>query len=67
MIQKDEEWANVDHLGEKGWEFIAFVPNPEVYIKDSFSESMSELVRLAVFKRRMEDGETMQFGIDRAN
>jgi hypothetical protein len=65
MIQKDD-WRNVDHLGEKGWEFVAFVPNHEVYIRDSFKEKTLELVRLAVFKRRMEEGEDMEWGKSRA-
>lgn len=66
-IQKSDEWLNVDHWGEKGWEFVAFVPNHEVYIKDSFSEEMLEFVRLAVFKRQMDEHEEMRYGIDRAN
>lgn len=65
MVQQ-EDWTNVDHLGEKGWEFVAFVPNPEVYIKDSFPDTL-EYIRLAVFKRQMEEGEEMNFGKDRAN
>lgn len=66
MIQKSE-WMNVDHLGEKGWEFIAFVPNHEVYIKDSFPQGSLQLVRLAVFKRRMEEGEDMGWGVTRTH
>jgi hypothetical protein len=66
MIQKSE-WMNVDHLGEKGWEFIAFVPNHEVYIKDSFPEGSLQFIRLAVFKRQMEEGEDMGWGVTRAN
>ncbi len=66
MIQKDD-WKNVDHLGELGWEFVAFVPNHEVYIKDSFNEASLQFVRLAVFKRRMEEGEEMGWGVTRAH
>jgi hypothetical protein len=62
MIEKSE-WMNVDHLGEKGWEFVAFVPNHEVYISDSFSQGEKgelRFVRLAVFKREMmEESEGM--------
>jgi hypothetical protein len=65
MIQKND-WMNVDHLGEKGWEFVAFVPNHEVYIRDSFDENTLDLVRLAVFKRQMEEGEDMEWGKSRA-
>lgn len=67
MIQKSDEWLNVDRLGEKGWEFVAFVPNHEVYIKDLFDKSSLEFVRPAVFKRQMNEQEEMKFGIDRAN
>ena len=66
MIQK-EDWVNADHLGEKGWEFVAFVPNPEVYIKDSFSEGVLQTVRLAVFKRQMGDDEDMGWNVTRAH
>ena len=66
MIQTND-WANADHLGEEGWEFVAFVPDHEVYIKDSFSERMLPLVRLAVFKRQMRDDEDMGWGITRAH
>jgi hypothetical protein len=66
MVQKNE-WTNVDHLGENGWEFIAFVPNHEVFISDSFSKEQLEFIRLAVFKREMNESEDMKFGIDRAN
>jgi len=62
MIEKSE-WMNVDHLGEKGWEFVAFVPNHEMYISDSFSQGEKgelRFVRLAVFKRQMmEESEGM--------
>lgn len=64
MIEKSD-WMNADHLGEKGWEFVAFVPNPEVYIEGTFSgEKDGELkyVRLAVFKRQLEEGEEMGWG-----
>jgi hypothetical protein len=53
MIQQDENWRNVDELGEKGWEFVAFVPNPEAFIKGSFDADMLDVVRLAVFKREV--------------
>jgi len=66
MIQKNE-WQNVDHLGEQGWEFIAFVPNPEAYIRDSFTKEQLEGVRLAVFKRQMGDDEDMGWGETRAH
>ncbi|HYH84357.1 MAG TPA: hypothetical protein VEX60_02680 [Pyrinomonadaceae bacterium] len=66
MIQKSE-WMNVDHLGEKGWEFIAFVPNHEVYINASFKDGELPFVRLAVFKRQMEEGEEMDWGVTRAH
>ena len=65
-IQKSDDWLNADHLGEKGWEFVAFVPNPEAYIKDSFSEEHLAVIRLAVFKRKMEEGEDMGWGVTRA-
>ena len=65
-IRKSDEWLNVDHLGEKGWEFMAFVPNHETYIDDSFSKSELEFIRLAVFKRKMQEGEEMNFKEDRA-
>lgn len=58
MIQKND-WTNVDHLGELGWEFVAFVPNPEVYINESFEPGIRELVRMAVFKRELSSGEDM--------
>lgn len=58
MIQKDD-WKNVDHLGEKGWQFIEFVPNHEFMIKDSFKESELPFIRLAVFRRELEEGENM--------
>ena len=62
MIEKSE-WMNVDDLGERGWEFVAFVPNHEVYISDSFSQGEKgelRFVRLAVFKRQMmEESEGM--------
>jgi hypothetical protein len=61
------EWQNADHLGEQGWEFIAFVPNPEAYIRDSFTKEQLEGIRLAVFKRQMEDHEDMGWGRTRAN
>ena len=66
MIQKSE-WMNVDHLGEKGWEFVAFVPGGEYFFRDSFDREVIQGVRLAVFKRQMEDHEQMEFGSDRAN
>lgn len=66
MIEKSD-WLNVDHLGEEGWEFVAFVPNPEVYIEDSFEPEVLKHVRLAVFKRQMEEGEDMGWGKARAN
>ncbi|HZJ46554.1 MAG TPA: hypothetical protein VFD63_22445 [Pyrinomonadaceae bacterium] len=43
MVQKDERFPNVDHLGENGWEFVAFVPNPEVYLSDSFTKETSSV------------------------
>lgn len=49
-VQK-EEFQNADRLGDEGWEFVAFVPNPEPYLTDSFSPEEVELTRLAVFKR----------------
>ena len=53
MIQKDE-WRNANSLGDEGWEFVAFVPNPDVYIKDTFpEEERRAFVRLGVFKRRL--------------
>jgi hypothetical protein len=58
MVQKDD-WKNVDHLGELGWEFIAFVPNHEVFISDSFEKSELEFIRMGVFKRQLEEGEEM--------
>jgi hypothetical protein len=64
MIQKDD-WKNVDHLGEQGWEFVAFVPDHEVYIRDSFTKGERgelQFVRMAVFKRQMEEGEEMDWG-----
>ena len=69
MIEKSE-WMNVDHLGEKGWKFIAFVPNHEAYISGSFTggeEGELQFVRLAVFRRQMEAGDAMGWGISRAN
>lgn len=53
--------------GEQGWEFVAFVPNHEVYISDSFDKESLKFIRLAVFKRQMEDHEEMEFGIKRPN
>ena len=64
MIEKSD-WMNVDHLGEQGWEFVAFVPNPEVYVSGTFEsgpEGELQFVRLAVFKRQMEEGEDMGWG-----
>jgi len=64
IIEKSD-WMNVDHLGEQGWEFVAFVPNPEVYISDTFSgdkEWELQYVRLAVFKRQMGEDEDMEWG-----
>jgi hypothetical protein len=58
MIQKDD-WKNVDHLGEIGWEFVAFVPDHEVFIKDSFPKELLPFIRMAVFKRQLEEGEEM--------
>ena len=58
MIQKNE-WTNVDHLGDMGWEFVAFVPNHEVYIKDSFDEDHLQFIRMAVFKRELAKDEDM--------
>jgi hypothetical protein len=66
MVQQNDEWTNVDHLCEKGWEFVAFVPNPEAYISGSFGEEQLKNVRLAVFKRQMEEGEDMGWGVTRA-
>ena len=66
MIEKSE-WKNVDHLGEIGWEFIAFVPNHEIYISESFSKEELQYIRLAVFKRQMEEGEDMGWGVTRGN
>lgn len=65
MIQKND-WQNVDHLGEKGWEFVSFVPNGEHFIKSSFEPQALEGIRLAVFKRQMEDSEDMGWGKSRA-
>jgi hypothetical protein len=64
MVQKND-WTNADHLGEMGWEFVAFVPNHEVYIKDSFPQGILELVRMAVFKRQMKEDEDMEWGTSR--
>ena len=58
MVQK-EDWKNIDHLGEQGWEFVAFVPDHEVFIRNSFEERELKYIRLAVFKRRLEEGEDM--------
>jgi hypothetical protein len=58
MIQKNE-WTNVDHLGELGWEFVTFVPNHEAYISDSFEDSELPFIRMAVFKRELAEGEEM--------
>jgi len=66
MIQK-QDWANVDHLGEQGWEFVAFVPNPEIHVKDSFPAGIVPFVQLAVFKREMKDDEEMGWGVTRAH
>ncbi len=58
MIQKND-WTNVDHLGDLGWEFVSFVPNHEVFISDSFAASELELIRMAVFKRELAANEEM--------
>ena len=58
MVQKSD-WTNVDHLGEIGWQFIAFVPEGEYFISDSFPGEQIKAVRLAVFRRELEEGEEM--------
>lgn len=58
MVQK-EDWSNVDHLGDLGWEFVAFVPDHEIYIQDSFPTEMLPLIRMAVFKRELDEDEEM--------
>jgi hypothetical protein len=65
LIEKDDDWPNVDHLGEMGWEFVAFIPDHEIYIKDSFASEELALIRLAVFKRRIPDSEDMGWGVKR--
>lgn len=67
MIEKDDRFPNVDHLGEQGWEFVAFVPNHEVYISDSFGPEQLPYVRLAVFKREVEPDKEFRYGVDRAD
>jgi hypothetical protein len=37
---------------EEGWELVTFVPDAEIYLKDSFPEGELELVRLGVFRRQ---------------
>src|SRR5258707_143570 len=61
IIEKSEKWTNVDVLGEQGWQFIAFVPNPEVYISGSFDAEHIQGVRLAVFRREMDEHEDMNW------
>lgn len=65
MIEKNEEWPNVDHLGESGWEFVSFVPNHEVFINSSFKPKELKFIRLAAFKRQMIEGEDMEWGVTR--
>lgn len=66
IIEKSDRWLNVDVLGEKGWEFVSFVPNHEVYINQSFDKEHLQYIRLAVFKREMQEGEDMGWGQSRA-
>lgn len=66
VMAEADRWSNADHLAEKGWEFVAFVPDHEVYVKDSFTESELKFVRLAVFKRQLDEGEEMDCGAGRA-
>jgi hypothetical protein len=66
IIEKSDDWLNVDVLGERGWEFVAFVPNHEVYINTSFDEEHLQYIRLAVFKRAMEEHEDMDWDKSRA-
>lgn len=65
IVENSDEWLNVDVLGEQGWEFVAFVPNHEVYISDSFDKEHMKYIRLAVFKRKMRDHEDMEWNKSR--
>jgi len=61
IIEKSDRWLNVDVLGEQGWQFIAFVPNHEVYINGSFDAEHLQYIRLAVFRREMVEHEDMDW------
>jgi hypothetical protein len=45
------DWSLTDP-GSEGWEFVAFVPNHEAFISDSFKDYELAFIRLAVFKRQ---------------
>jgi hypothetical protein len=49
MVEKNDDYRNIDDF-EQGWEFVVFVPNPEINLS---KELIAATVRLAVFRRRI--------------
>lgn len=47
----EREWREADELGSEGWELIAFFPDAEPYVEDSFKKKEVPLVRVALLKR----------------
>ena len=51
----EEDWKEADELGSEGWELIAFFPEAEPYIEDSFKKKEVPLIRVALLKRIASD------------
>ena len=47
----EEDWKDADEIGSEGWELIAFFPDAEPYIEDSFKKKEVPLIRVALLKR----------------
>ena len=45
------DWVDADILGKEGWDFVSFVPDGEVYIRDTFDSIELQFIRIALFKR----------------
>ena len=52
QVMLEKEWTPLE-IGRLEWEFVAFVPNHEVYLSDSFTPEELPYIRLAVFKRQL--------------
>jgi hypothetical protein len=49
LVEKD--WKDADEIGAEGWELIAFFPEAEPYIEDSFKKKEVPMIRVALLKR----------------